>query len=199
MSEITKFSRRIRLGDIYYADLGVGRQSIQGGYRPVIVFQNDIGNKYAPIVNVFCITRASNNKPKLPTHVPIGREAGLREDSIIMVEQVFTLNKTDLKEYVGRCTEETLQEIWKAIAIQSGKIKPKFDINHVKQLINKIKELDDFINRYKYKYNIDDEILEKSLLLAEIMKYCDDYNVDYRNILIENGIITEKQLRKIAV
>lgn len=200
MPDIKKFTRRIRQGDIYYVDLGeADGKCVQRGYRPVIIYQNDIGNKYSPVVNAYCITKASNNKSPVPTHVRIGKEAGLKEESIILVEQPVTIDKSDLKEYVGRCTEETLKEIWKASAIQHGKIKPKFEMEHVLQLINKIKELDDFIDRFKYKYDLKEELFERSLLLAEIIKYCSDYNVDYRTILIEHGIVTEQQAKKIAV
>lgn len=192
--------REVRQGDIYYVDLGVGKGSIQGGYRPVIIYQNNIGNKYSPVVNCYCITKASNNKSKkVPTHVRIGKEAGLKEESIIMIEQPVTVNKSDLREYVGRCTKKTLREIWKASAIQHGKIEPKFDISYVKKRINKIKEIDDFINRYKYKYDISEELLDRSFLLAEIIVYCSNYNIDYKRILTEFSLIKEDNVKRIAV
>lgn len=193
-------NREVKQGDIYYVNLGAGRGSIQGGYRPVIIYQNNIGNRYSPVVNCYCITKASNNKSKkVPTHVRIGREAGLKEESIIMIEQPVTVNKSDLREYVGRCTKETLREIWKASAIQHGKIKPKFDIGYITERINKIKDIDDFIKRYKYKYNISEELLDRSFLLAEIIIYCNNYNIDYEKILVQSNLIAEKHIKEMAV
>lgn len=192
-------NRQIRQGDIYYVDLGNNKGSIQSGYRPIIIYQNDIGNKYSPTVNGYCITKASNNKPNLPTHVRIGREAGLKEESIILVEQPVTVNKTDLQTYVGRCTEDTLKEIWKASAIQHGKIKPRFNVKYIEGLIRQIKYIDDFINRYRDRYDIAEELFERSCLLAEIIYYCKEYNIDYKNILISNSIIKPNYTNKIAI
>lgn len=90
----------VKRGDIFYADLGTVRGSEQGGIRPVLVVQNDIGNKYSPTVIVAPIT--SQDKTKLPTHVSLDMvDSGLPKKSTVMMEQVRTLDKSRLKERVG--------------------------------------------------------------------------------------------------
>ena len=86
-------------GDIFYADLGEGIGSEQSGYRPVVIIQNNIGNKYSPTVIALAITTKSKNR--IPTHIPIkAGSCGLEKDSIILVEQVRTLDKVRLKEKI---------------------------------------------------------------------------------------------------
>ena len=91
----------VKRGDIFYADLSPVIGSEQGGIRPVIIIQNDIGNKYSPTVIVAAIT-SQINKAKLPTHVEISSEEyGLNRDSVVLLEQVRTLDKKRLKEKIG--------------------------------------------------------------------------------------------------
>ena len=90
-------------GDIYYAVLGQGEGSEQSGYRPVVIIQNNIGNKLSPTVIVATIT--STNKSQIPTHVDIV----LRKPSVILCEQIRTISKTRLKEKFGKLSEEELQ------------------------------------------------------------------------------------------
>ena len=91
----------VKRGDIFYADLSPVIGSEQGGIRPVIIIQNDIGNKYSPTVIVSAIT-SQINKAKLPTHVEISSvEYGLNRDSVVLLEQIRTLDKKRLKEKIG--------------------------------------------------------------------------------------------------
>ena len=106
----------IKRGDIFYAKCGNGEGSIQGGDRPVIVIQNDVGNKYSPVVIVAVIT-SQLGKRVLPTHVSIGTECGLGRESIILLEQIRPLNKSDLTGYVGKATQSVLDKLNKAIEI----------------------------------------------------------------------------------
>ena len=92
--------RNVRRGDIYHADLDPVFGSEQGGYRPVLVIQNNIGNKYSPTVIVAAIT--SKEKMKLPTHIAIPEIEGLEKDSVVLLEQLRTLDKRRLENYV--CT-----------------------------------------------------------------------------------------------
>ena len=85
--------------EIYFADLGVNNGSEQGGVRPVLIIQNDIGNKYSPTVIVACIT-SKINKAKLPTHIEIGKESGLLHNSLVLMEQIKTIDKKRLKNYI---------------------------------------------------------------------------------------------------
>ena len=96
----------VKRGDIFYADLSPVIGSEQGGIRPVIIMQNDIGNKYSPTVIVAAIT-SQINKAKLPTHVEISSEEyGLNRDSVVLLEQVRTLDKRRLKEKIGHIEDE---------------------------------------------------------------------------------------------
>ncbi|MBR6613560.1 MAG: type II toxin-antitoxin system PemK/MazF family toxin [Clostridia bacterium] len=106
----------MKRGDIYYADLGKVVGSEQSGIRPVVVVQNNLGNKYSNTVIVLPIT--SRVKKKLPTHVSISKNKyGLEKDSIILVEQIRTLDKSRLKERIGRVDKKVLDEIKNAVII----------------------------------------------------------------------------------
>lgn len=102
-------------GDIYMCDLGKREGSIQGNKRPVVILSNNIGNKYSPVVLVAVIT-SKQTKAKLPTHVNID----LYKPSIILTEQLFTINKVDLLEYVRKLDENETKELDKALSIALG-------------------------------------------------------------------------------
>lgn len=106
--------REIRRGDIYHADLNPVFGSEQGGYRPVLVIQNNRGNTHSPTVIVATIT--SKPKTKLPTHVPIPAEMrGLEKDSVVLLEQLRTVGKKRLENYVGRLDYTIMKKINKAL------------------------------------------------------------------------------------
>lgn len=109
----------VKRGDVYYADLSPIVGSEQGGVRPVLVLQNDVGNKYSPTVIVSAIT-SKVNKIKLPTHIPLETDTGLSRDSIALLEQIRTIDKTRLKEKVGHVDDETMRQINDAIVISFG-------------------------------------------------------------------------------
>ena len=100
--------KEIKRSEIYYADLNPVRGSEQGGIRPVLILQNDIGNKHSPTTIVAAIT-SRQTKAKLPTHVDVTME-GLTKDSIVLLEQIRTIDKNRLTEYVGRLDKETLHK-----------------------------------------------------------------------------------------
>lgn len=113
----------IKRGEVYYADLSPVVGSEQGGVRPVLVVQNDIGNRYSPTVIVCAIT-SRLNKAKLPTHVEIKEgEFGLQKDSVVLLEQIRTLDKRRLKDRVGEATTELMRKIDKALLISLGFVK----------------------------------------------------------------------------
>mgnify|MGYP001768838948 CR=1 FL=1 len=89
---------KIHWGGIYLADLGEGKGFIQGGIRPVVVISNQANNKFAPIVNILPIT-SSKTKKNMPVHVDIDKECGLLTDSVVLTEQIQTINKTQLVNY----------------------------------------------------------------------------------------------------
>ncbi|MDP4145076.1 MAG: type II toxin-antitoxin system PemK/MazF family toxin [Bacillota bacterium] len=110
----------VKRGDIFYADLSPVVGSEQGGIRPVIIVQNDIGNKYSPTVIVAAIT-SQINKAKLPTHVEISSEEyGLNKDSVVLLEQIRTLDKKRLKEKIGHMTDNDMQKVDEALSISVG-------------------------------------------------------------------------------
>ena len=110
----------VKRGDIFYADLSPVVGSEQGGIRPVIIIQNDIGNKYSPTVIVAAIT-SQINKAKLPTHVEISSEEyGLNKDSVVLLEQVRTLDKRRLKERIGTIDKTRLPEVNEALSVSLG-------------------------------------------------------------------------------
>jgi len=112
----------VRRGDIYYADLSPVVGSEQGGVRPVLVVQNDIGNKYSPTVIVAAIT-SQIHKGKLPTHVEISAsEYGLPKDSVILLEQIRTIDKKRLKEKIGYLTPEMMEKVNEGLQISFGLI-----------------------------------------------------------------------------
>ena len=110
----------IKRGELYYADLSPVLGSEQGGIRPVLVLQNDIGNKYSPTVIVAAIT-SKLFKAKLPTHINLdSKEYGLSKDSVILLEQVRTIDKQRLKEFIGKLTDSKMQEVNNALLISLG-------------------------------------------------------------------------------
>lgn len=114
----------IKRGDIYFADLSPVVGSEQGGIRPVLIIQNDIGNQYSPTVIAATVT-SKTNKSHLPTHVCVrGNKCGLYKPSIVQLEQLRTIDKRRLRQYIGSADQETIVHINTAIAISCGIITP---------------------------------------------------------------------------
>ncbi|WP_214848087.1 type II toxin-antitoxin system PemK/MazF family toxin [Exiguobacterium sp. s193] len=112
----------VKRGDVFYANLSPVVGSEQGGVRPVLVLQNDIGNRFSPTVIVAAIT-AQIDKAKLPTHVEVYRERhGLERDSVILLEQVRTIDKRRLTDKVTHLDSDTMMKVNSAVAISLGLI-----------------------------------------------------------------------------
>ncbi|HAN10283.1 MAG TPA: PemK family transcriptional regulator [Clostridiales bacterium] len=110
----------VRRGDIFYADLSPVIGSEQGGVRPVLIIQNDVGNKYSPTVICAAIT-SQINKAKLPTHIELdSAKYSLMKDSVILLEQVRTIDKLRLKEKIGHLEEEVMGKVDKSLQISVG-------------------------------------------------------------------------------
>ena len=105
----------IKRGDIFYADLSPVIGSEQGGIRPVLIVQNDVGNRFSPTVIAAAIT-SQQSKANLPTHIP----SGLAKDSVVLLEQVRTIDKKRLKEKMGSVDQNYMSEINDAISISFG-------------------------------------------------------------------------------
>ena len=113
----------IKRGELYYADLSPVVGSEQGGIRPVLVVQNDVGNRYSPTVIAAAVT-SRINKAKLPTHIELSAiEYGLSKDSVVLLEQIRTLDKRRLKERIGELPENTMNMVNDALLISLGFIK----------------------------------------------------------------------------
>lgn len=110
----------IRRGDIYYADLSPVVGSEQGGVRPVLIVQNDVGNRFSPTVIAAAIT-SQRAKANLPTHIMLNAQAtGLAKDSVVLLEQVRTIDKHRLKERMGRLDNMSMTQVDQALSISFG-------------------------------------------------------------------------------
>lgn len=109
--------KAIYRGEMYYADLNPVVGSEQGGYRPVLIIQNNIGNFHSPTVIVAAISGKIGVKPNLPTHYIVRAYAGLKEESIVLLEQIRTIDKKRLQEYIGRLNRADMGQIDRCLAV----------------------------------------------------------------------------------
>ena len=109
----------IKRGELYYADLSPVVGSEQGGVRPVLIVQNNIGNKYSPTILAVAVT-SQMNKAKLPTHIEIDTTSGLPKDSVILAEQVRTLDKRRLKDRIGALDNKVMEKVNNALLVSLG-------------------------------------------------------------------------------
>lgn len=110
----------IKRGEIYYADLSPVVGSEQGGIRPVLIIQNDVGNRYSPTVIAAAIT-SQRDKTRLPTHISVeATDCGLAKDSIVLLEQVRTIDKQRLKEKMGSLDMQSMTMVDKALSVSFG-------------------------------------------------------------------------------
>lgn len=110
----------VKRGDIYYADLSPVVGSEQGGIRPVLIIQNDVGNKYSPTVIATAIT-SQINKAKMPTHIEIdANEYGLSKNSVVLAEQIRTIDKKRLKEKIGHLDDKLMYRVNQALEVSFG-------------------------------------------------------------------------------
>ncbi|MBR2489102.1 MAG: type II toxin-antitoxin system PemK/MazF family toxin [Clostridia bacterium] len=110
----------VKRGEIYYADLSPVIGSEQGGIRPVLIIQNDVGNRYSPTVIAAAIT-SQRDKTKLPTHISVeASDCGLAKDSIVLLEQVRTIDKQRLKEKMGSLDIASMGMVDKALSVSFG-------------------------------------------------------------------------------
>ena len=110
----------IKRGELYYADLSPVVGSEQGGVRPILIVQNDTGNKYSPTIIAAAVT-SKLDKARLPTHIELSaKEFGLSKDSVILLEQIRTLDKKRLKERIGELSDSKMQKVNVALMISLG-------------------------------------------------------------------------------
>lgn len=187
-------------GMIAWANLGEGVGSRQGGMRPVVIIQNNVGNKFSPTVIVSAIT-SKVNKKKLPTHVELNREhySNLHSDSLIMLEQVATLDKRRLGDIIGYLTEEDLAKLNLALEISVGlglncdkKNINKETEQRIYDLVKHITVIDGFIIRSLDKGTESSQICsdfsERHSLLCELKFVCERNDLDIKQYYDENNI-----------
>lgn len=109
--------KNIKRGDIFYAELNPVIGSEQGGTRPVLIISNDTGNRYSPTVIVAAITSRVQTKAKLPTHTEVNNFEGLDKNSVVLLEQIRTIDKQRLKQYMGMMPDNIMARVNKALAI----------------------------------------------------------------------------------
>ena len=118
----------VKRGELYFADLSPVVGSEQGGVRPVLIVQNDVGNKHSPTVIAAAITSQSG-KAKLPTHIELNApESGLLKDSVVLLEQIRTIDKRRLKEKMGALDEKYMDKINAGLAVSFGLTPPRDEI-----------------------------------------------------------------------
>ena len=109
---------------MFYADLSPVVGSEQGGIRPVLIIQNDVGNKYSPTVIAAAIT-SQTNKTKIPTHIEIdSQKCGLKSDSVILAEQIRTIDKSRLKEKIGHIEDESIRQFYPGLRVPAIQVRP---------------------------------------------------------------------------
>jgi mRNA interferase MazF len=172
-------NRMISRGEIWYADLNYMKSgvktSVQQGERPVLILQNNLGNKYSPTVKVIPLSTNLSKLGKVEVHVliPSALKCGLKNDSVALCEQAQTIDKYRLLYWVGRINQNIMLDINKAIMIEDG-IEPindeGFDFNYIRELLLSINELNESSRA-------------KKLLSQEFLKYCKKFNMDYKEII----------------
>lgn len=170
-------------GQIFFSELEGTKFSEQGGVRPVVIIQNDIGNRYSPTIIVAPIT-SQLTKAKLPTHVEVDNSV-LDRNSIILTEQLRTIDKRRLRKYIGVASQETMDKVNKALLI-SLELDQDRDRKHQLDLINKqleeIKGLDIFICRWISKggalNSIKEDVMELNIRIKELSEKCNKLNIN---------------------
>ena len=109
----------VHRGDIFYADLSPVVGSEQGGVRPVLIIQNDVGNRYSPTVIAAAIT-SQTGKSRLPTHIDVSATGVLAKDSVVLLEQIRTIDKRRLKERMGKLDESVMNRVNEALSVSFG-------------------------------------------------------------------------------
>lgn len=173
---------KVKKGDIFYADLSPVVGSEQGGVRPVVIIQNDIGNKYSPTTIVAAIT-SQMNKSRMPTHVQASRYTDLPKNSVVLLEQIRTIDKRRLREKIGHFDHEMMFSIDRSLLISVGlpkdllenpreKVPPKNIYAPENDTINVYRkgDISSTVNEEKEKIQINPRYKKASMVQGEIEK-----------------------------
>lgn len=186
-------------GQIFNADMGVNIGSEQSGFRPVLIIQNDVGNKYSPTVIVASIT--SKIKNNMPTHVQLIDREGLDYNSVVMLEQVRTIDKIRLRKYIGMLNKKEMEQINKclniSLALEETKLnkRQQEEFQHIQ---NELERIDNiicwWIGRGGNLSSIPTEMTEFNLRFKEFSYWVNKYNlsetydIKYEKMLLETRI-----------
>lgn len=184
-------TRQIKRGDIHWVDFGETNGSEQGGIRPAIIIQNNVGNKYSPTV-IVCPISSEIKKKELPTHVCLDkwRIYGLTKPSQVITEQIRTRDKSQLGDYIGFVDSDTMDKIDRAIeiSVQVGSAKDVIrnrEIDTIKVKVEQIKTLDSFLIETLFtsknkSEGIQEFIQERFDRIKDLEKFAKSYNLDYK-------------------
>jgi mRNA interferase MazF len=173
----------VRRGDIWLANLGDSKGSIQSNKRPCIIISNEGCNCYSPTITVVSCT-GQINKKSLPTHTEIGRECGLIRDSLVLGEQIGTVNKSDLLFKVGSCTEDMMARVERVFKVQTGLTNPAIDEGYIMRLLDKINKKEKLMHRHTDMDNdeLEDILDDRNMYIADLKRYCREWDINYDNI-----------------
>lgn len=199
---IENYTRRqtiYRRGQIFNADMGVNIGSEQSGFRPVVIIQNDIGNKYSPTVIVASIT--SKIKNNMPTHIELVDKDGLDKDSVVMLEQLRTIDKRRLRRYIGMLNDEEMTQVKKCLNISLALEETKLNQRQQKEfqhIRNELERIDNiicwWIGRGGNLTSIPTEMTEFNLRFKEFNYWVNKYNlsetydIKYEKMLLKTRI-----------
>jgi mRNA interferase MazF len=178
----------VNRGDIFLVQLPETSNSQQTGTRPFIITSNFLCNKYSPILTGIPLTSKLDKHP-LPTHVSLGLECGLLKNSIALAEQIMPVDRILLKERVGYCTDEVMQQIERAIQIQNGIVEQPINIKIINDSLNLLMKIEKMLNYNLFSSNDDDLrdlINEKNLIMGELQYTCRQYNIDYNKLVLKH-------------
>lgn len=184
-------TKEFKRGDIYWVDFGLSTGSEQGGVRPAVIIQNNIGNKFSPTV-IVCPISSEIKKKELPTHVYLEKYKlyGLTKQSQVITEQIRTRDKKQLGDYIGYIDTEVMDKIDKAIeiSVQVGSAKnpvERREIKVIKEKVEEIKSLDSFIKMW-FNYNndidrIQNYISDREIAIKDLELYAGKFNLNYKD------------------
>lgn len=188
-----KMEKLVRRGDLYYLDFGITVGSEQNGVRPVIVVSNKMANRYSPTILVSPITSRFSKK-ELPTHVKLNhRECGLNRESQVLLEQIYTVDKSRLGTYIGSADRETMDKIDIAaeISIQVGDNKEDRRVKALKEMLQELSGFDKFINMWKTENSdmnpIKTFLNQREIKWKEILYFCQTHNLELINYIHSSG------------
>lgn len=194
-----KMVKNCQRGDVFYADLGEGKKNVQGGVRPVIIIQNNVGNKYSPNVIVIPITSQIHTKAKLPTHVELNyKNIGLNTPSMALSETPLTISKDDVKQFVGNLDTKDIIKVNNALAI-SVALKDQILQEEIHNKLEKIKWIDEAWQD-AVAANVDKDAFyqklqkQRGVLMKDLEEYCKTRGLNHLDFLkqLNNKPMTRK-------